>query len=238
MDITVLTLFPDYFAGPLQASLLGKAAAGGRVNLRTVQIRDFATDKHHTVDDTPFGGGNGMVMKPEVCVAALESVPPQPGQIRVLLTPRGEPLTQALVRELAQAASLVFFCGRYEGVDERVTGWVDREISLGDFVLSGGEAAAVAVIDAVVRLLPGVMGNAESAVEESFSEGLLEYPQYTRPAEFQGRLVPPVLLSGNHAAIGRWRRQQSLAITKARRPDLLARLQLGPEDLRLLESGV
>ncbi len=230
MQITVLTLFPEYFDSPMAASLLGKAVENERVGFRTVQIRDFAHDKHRTVDDTPFGGGSGMVMKPEPLVEALESVPPREGQVRILLTPRGERLTQPLVRELAESSELVFLCGRYEGFDERVTEWVDREISIGDFVLSGGEPAALMIIEAVARLVPGVMGNAESGVDESFGEGLLEYPQYTRPAEFRGRKVPDVLLSGHHAAVRRWRRQQSVVTTWRRRPDLLAQAALTPED--------
>lgn len=236
MKITALTLFPEFFDSPLTTSLLGKAVQAGVVCFRTVQIRDFATDKHRTVDDTPFGGGSGMVMKVEPCVAALESVPRVSGQVRILLSPRGERLEQRIVRELAAVPDLVLLCGRYEGIDERVTHWIDREISVGDFVLSGGEPAALVLIDAVARLLPGVMGNAASAAEESFSEGLLEYPQYTRPPEYRGLRVPEVLLSGNHAAIRRWRRAQSLQLTHERRPDLLARVVLTDEDRQLLEG--
>ena len=178
-----------------------------------------------------------MVMKPEPCVAALESTERSPGQVRISFTPRGERLTQSVVTELAEASELVLLCGRYEGIDERVADYVDREISVGDFVLSGGEPAAVVLIEAVARLIPGVMGNAASAVDESFGEGLLEYPQYTRPADFQGKKVPEVLLSGNHAAIRRWRRQQSLWATRRRRPELLAEAPLTPEDQFLLEEA-
>ena len=201
MKFTVLTLFPEFFESPMQASLLGKAVTSGKVGFRTVQIRDYATDKHRTVDDIPYGGGSGMVMKAEPIVAALGSVPPEGRQTRIMFSPRGERLTQPLVRELAAADELVMLCGRYEGIDERVNKWFDRQVSVGDFILSGGEAAALALIDAVARLLPGVMGNAQSAEEESFSEGLLEYPQYTRPPVFHGEPVPPVLTSGNHEAI-------------------------------------
>jgi tRNA (guanine37-N1)-methyltransferase len=219
----------------MAASLLGKAVANGIVGLKTVQIRDFATDKHQSVDDLPYGGGVGMVMKPEPIVAALGSLEPKPGQVRVLLSPRGERLTQRVVKELAQAEEVVLLCGRYEGIDERVREWFDRDISLGDFVLSGGEPAALAIIDAVARLLPGVMGKAQSAVEESFSEGMLEYPHYTRPPVFHGHEVPPVLLSGNHEIIRKWRRQQSLRITHRLRPDLLDGVELTPEDQFLME---
>jgi tRNA (guanine37-N1)-methyltransferase len=237
VKITVLTLFPEFFTSGMSATLLGKAVQSGVLDFHTVQIRDFALDKHHTVDDTPFGGGSGMVMKPEPCVDALESVPKVPGQVRILLSPRGERLTQPLVKELAAAPDLVFFCGRYEGVDQRVTEFVDREISLGDFVLSGGEPAALAMIDAVARLLPGFMGNANSVEEESFDEGLLEYPQYTRPVDFRGRRVPDVLLSGNHAHIRKWRRAERLGVTRERRPDLLDRASLTPEDQFMLDEG-
>jgi tRNA (guanine37-N1)-methyltransferase len=235
--VRVLTLFPEFFASPMEATLLGKAVRSGVLQFETVQIRDFAADKHKTVDDTPFGGGSGMVMKPGPLVAALESIPKVEGQVRLLMSPRGERLTQARVRSLAQASELVLVCGRYEGVDERVTYFVDGEVSIGDFVLSGGEPAALAVIDAVARLLPGFMGNTASPEEESFSENLLEYPQYTRPLDFQGARVPQVLLSGNHAMIKRWRRTQSLRITRERRPDLLDQAALSPEDQFLLDKG-
>lgn len=237
MQITVLTLFPEFFGSPLSASLLGKAVSNGVVGFRTVQIRDFATDKHKSVDDIPYGGGSGMVMKPEPIVAALGSIPAVPGQVRVLLSPRGERLTQNVVRELSAASELVLLCGRYEGFDDRVRDWFDREISVGDFVLSGGEPAALTVIDAVARLLPGVMGNKLSAVDESFSDGLLEYPQFTRPPVFHGREVPTVLLSGNHGAIRKWRRMQSLRLTRQRRPDLLGSIILTPEDQFLMDEA-
>lgn len=237
MQFTVLTLFPEFFDSPLKASLLGKAVAAGVVGFRAVQIRDFALDKHRKVDDIPYGGGVGQVMKPEPIVAALGSIPAAPKQVRILLSPRGERLTQPRVRELAGANELVMLCGRYEGIDERVRDWFDLELSLGDFVLSGGEAAALALIDAVARLVPGVMGKEASAVEESFSEGLLEYPQYTRPPVFHGREVPPVLMGGNHEHIRRWRRLQSLRLTVALRPDLMSGVELTPEDQYLLDQA-
>lgn len=220
---TVLSLFPEVFPGPLGVSLAGKALARGLWRLESLDIRDFARDKHRSVDDTPFGGGAGMVMRPDVVDRALGAVADRPGPV-VHLSPRGRVLDQAVVRELAAEPGLTLLCGRYEGIDERVleARGVD-EISVGDFVLSGGEVAALAVLDAVVRLLPGVMGNAESGGDESFERGLLEYPQYTRPADWQGRPVPEALQSGDHARIARWRRDQAEAVTKARRPDLWAR---------------
>jgi tRNA (guanine37-N1)-methyltransferase len=222
-DVRMLTIFPEMFPGPLGDSLAGKAAADGLWSLRTVNIRDFAPDRHATVDDSPFGGGPGMVMRPDVVHAALESVAGAPGPV-VYLTPRGRPLDQATVRELAAGPGMTVLCGRYEGVDERVLeAHAVVEISLGDFVLSGGEPAAIALIDACVRLLPGVMGDEASLAEESFQAGLLEYPHYTRPAEWLGRRVPEVLLSGHHEKIRAWRREQSERVTRERRPDLWAR---------------
>ena len=222
-DVRVLTIFPEMFPGPLGESLAGRAAADGLWSLRTVNIRDFAADRHATVDDSPFGGGPGMVMRPDVVHAALESVAGAPGPV-IYLTPRGRPLDQAMVRRLAEGPGMTVLCGRYEGVDERVIeAHAAIEISLGDFVLSGGEPAAIALIDACVRLLPGVMGAEESLEEESFQAGLLEYPHYTRPAEWQGRRVPDVLLSGHHENIRAWRREQAERVTRERRPDLWAR---------------
>ncbi|MEI7608356.1 MAG: tRNA (guanosine(37)-N1)-methyltransferase TrmD [Rhodospirillaceae bacterium] len=228
----VLTLFPEMFPGPLGASLAGKALENGVWALETVDIREFARDKHRSVDDTPFGGGPGMVMRPDVLDAALEAsagAPGTPGRGRVLyLTPRGRLLDQALVRELAAGSGVTLLCGRYEGVDERlIAAHALEEVSLGDFVLSGGEPAALVLLDACVRLLPGVMGNAGTAGEESFEGGLLEYPHYTRPAlwtDGQGveRAVPEVLLSGHHEKVAAWRLAEAEAITRARRPDLWA----------------
>ena len=218
---SVLTLFPEMFPGPLGQSLAGRALEAEIWSLDAVQLRDFAGDRHRTVDDTPFGGGAGMVMRPDIVAAALATV--DDGRPRIYLTPRGRPLIQADVRRLAAAPGVVLLCGRYEGVDQRAIeagGW--DEISVGDYVLSGGELAALVLLDACVRLLPGVMGAAESSLEESFSAGLLEYPHYTRPADWQGLPVPDVLLSGNHAAVARWRQAQSELATKHRRPDLWA----------------
>ena len=225
---TILTLFPEMFPGPLDVSLAGRALRDGKWRCEAMDIRGFATDRHRTVDDTPFGGGAGMVMRPDVADAAIAGAMPE-GDSRplVYLTPRGRLLDQAMVRDFAAGPGLVLLCGRYEGVDQRVIEARGmREVSLGDYVLSGGEIAALALLDACVRLLPGVMGAAESAIEESHSAGLLEYPHYTRPAEWQGRAVPPVLLSGHHAEVARWRRQQSEAATRERRPDLWNRMQV------------
>jgi len=219
---SVLTLFPEMFPGPLGHSLAGRALADGTWALGTVNIRDFATDRHRSVDDTPFGGGAGMVMRPDVVDAALASV--ADGRPLVYLTPRGRPFRQEDAKRLAAAPGVVLLCGRYEGVDQRVVEARGcEEVSVGDYVLSGGELAAMVALDAVVRLLPGVMGAPSSADEESFAEPLLEYPHYTRPAEWQGRRVPDVLLSGHHAAIAAWRRAEAERITRARRPDLWAR---------------
>ncbi len=218
---SVLTLFPDAFPGPLGQSLAGRALERRIWSLQAHDIRAHATDRHRSVDDTPFGGGAGMVMRPDVLDAALQAV--ADGRPAIYLTPRGAPLTQVRVRDLAEGAGVVLLCGRYEGVDQRVIEARGlEEINIGDYVLSGGELPAMVLLDACVRLLPGVMGAAESADEESFSAGLLEYPHYTRPAEWQGRRVPDVLLSGHHAAIAAWRRQESERITRERRPDLWA----------------
>ena len=215
---SVLTLFPEMFPGPLGHSLAGRALERGVWALEVRDIRAAATDRHRTVDDTPFGGGAGMVMRADVLDAAIGAGDARP---LIYLSPRGAPLTQARVRGLAAGPGVTLVCGRYEGVDQRVLDARGiEEVSAGDYVLSGGEVAALGLLDACVRLLPGVMGAAESAGEESFSDGLLEYPHYTRPAEWQGRAVPEVLLSGNHGAIAAWRREQSEQITRARRPDL------------------
>lgn len=219
---SVLTIFPEMFPGPLGVSLAGKALTAGVWSLEARDIRDAATDKHRTVDDTPAGGGPGMVMKADVLAAALDAIP-QDGRPRLLTSPRGRPLTQARVRELSAGPGVVVLCTRFEGVDERlIKARRLEEVSLGDFVLSGGEPAAIALLDACVRLIPGVMGKEASGVEESFSEGLLEYPQYTRPAVFEGEPIPEVLTSGDHAKVRAWRREQAEKITKERRPDLWA----------------
>ena len=222
---TVLTLFPEMFPGPLGASLPGKALDSGIWALETVDIRDFARNKHRSVDDTPFGGGPGMVMRPDVLASAIDAVAGGgEDEALIYLTPRGAPLRQSRVRELSGLRRLVVVCGRFEGVDERVIeARTLEEISLGDFVLSGGEPAAIALIDACVRLLPGVMGAPEGLDEESFEGGLLEYPHYTRPNNWEGRQVPDVLLSGHHEKIGTWRLEQAERITRRRRPDLWRR---------------
>lgn len=219
----VITLFPELFPGPLGASVIGRGMAGGRWALRTTQLRDFATDRHHTVDDTPAGGGAGMVLKPDILAAAIDAVSPD-GDLRprLLMSPRGTALTQARVRELAMGPGAVIVCGRFEGVDQRVIEARGlEEVSIGDYVLAGGEVAAMVLLEAVVRLIPGVLGGAESHAEESFDAGLLEYPHYTRPQTFEGRDVPSVLVSGDHGKIAKWRREQAQVLTRARRPDLL-----------------
>ena len=224
---TVLTLYPEMFPGPLGHSLAGRAMEAGTWALEAVQIRDFATDRHRTVDDTPAGGGAGMVMRADVLARALDAAsPPGDPRPRLLMSPRGKPLTQARVRALAAGPGAVVLCGRFEGVDQRLIDARElEEVSIGDFILSGGEPAAIVLLDAAVRLLPGVMGNEASGSEESFEGGLLEHPHYTRPAEFEGRAIPEVLTSGNHARIARWRREQAEALTAARRPDLMAAAQ-------------
>jgi len=220
---TVLTLFPEMFPGPLGVSLAGKALASGLWALEARDIRDSATDKHRSVDDTPAGGGPGMVLRADVLAAAIDAAEIAADRPRLLMSPRGRPLTQSLVMELAAGPGPLIVCGRFEGVDERVI--ANRrleEVSIGDYVLSGGEIAAMALIDACVRLLPGVMGKAGSGVEESFADGLLEYPQYTRPQEFEGLPIPEILISGDHAKVAAWRLAEAEALTRARRPDLWA----------------
>ena len=219
---TILTLFPEMFPGPLGVSLAGKALASGLWTLDARDIRESATDKHRSVDDTPAGGGPGMVLRADILAAAIDAAD-SPSLPRLLMSPRGRPLTQSQVRNLAAGAGALIVCGRFEGVDQRVieARQLD-EVSIGDYVLSGGEIAAMALIDACVRLLPGVMGKAESGAEESFSESLLEYPQYTRPQTFEGRSIPDILLSGDHARVAAWRRAEAEALTRARRPDLWA----------------
>jgi tRNA (guanine37-N1)-methyltransferase len=218
---SILTLYPDMFPGHLGSALAGRALERGDWEIEAVQIRDFAEDKHRSVDDTPSGGGAGMVLRPDVLARAIDSIADD-GRPRLLMSPRGRPLTQERVRELAAGEGVVIVCGRFEGVDQRV---IDarqlEEVSIGDYILSGGEPAALTLLDAVVRILPGVMGNQLSGVHESFEGGLLEHPQYTRPQVFEGRDIPEVLTSGNHAAIEKWRHEQAVALTRERRPDLL-----------------
>ena len=235
MRIDVFSIFPEYFGGPLDASLLGRARADGLLDVRVHDPRAFTTDRHRSVDDAPYGGGAGMVMAPGPLWDAVETVgPPRP---LLLLSPGGRRFDQAAARQLAALAGFSLLCGRYEGVDQRVADHLcDGELTVGDYVLAGGEAAALVVIDAVARLVPGVMGNAESAADESFADGLLEYPQYTRPAEFRGWEVPEVLRGGDHARMARWRRAQALRRTLARRPDLLAGRSLTPAEQDLLDE--
>jgi tRNA (guanine37-N1)-methyltransferase len=231
--IDILTLFPGMFVGPLDESIVGRARETGSLDLRVINIREFATDRHRTVDDTPYGGGPGMVMKPGPLFAAVEAVRGRDSRV-ILLSPQGRVFKQPLAAELSELSHLVLVCGHYEGVDERVRQHLaDDELSIGDYVLTGGELAALVVVDAVTRLLPGALGADASTIEESHSAGLLEYPHYTRPAEFRGWRVPDVLLSGNHAEIARWRRRQALERTRDRRPDLLR-----PEHLAELSSDL
>ena len=251
MDISILTLFPGMFAGPMDQSILGRAQERGLVSINLYNIRDYAQDRHHVVDDAPFGGGPGMVMKPEPLFLAVEAVKEdlavrQGGPVAddapvILLSPQGRRFTQAVAEELAGGPALVFICGRYEGVDARAEEALATDvISIGDYVLTGGEVPAMAVVDAVVRLLPGVLGDDTSSADESFTTGLLEGPTYTRPAEYRGMAVPEILLSGDHGAVDRWRRRQALLRTFLRRPDLLQRAVLTAEDrayLRELEQG-
>ncbi|MFQ3583651.1 MAG: tRNA (guanosine(37)-N1)-methyltransferase TrmD [Cyanobacteriota bacterium] len=239
MRLDIITLFPDFFEAPLQIGLLGKALQQGIAQVNCINPRDFATDKHRRVDDEPYGGGVGMVLKPEPFFAAVGSLPRWDPYEIILLTPQGQPLNQEVLRELAQKAQLILICGQYEGFDERIRqNLATREISLGDFVLTGGEIPALALINGVVRLLPGTVGKVDSLKSESFESGLLEYPQYTRPPEFQGHRVPDVLLSGDHQAIARWRQQQQLMRTWQRRPDLLAKRSLTAQEQHLLETGL
>lgn len=237
MHFHVVTLFPDLFASVIDATMLKKGRERGALQFSFHDVRAFATDKHRVTDDTPYGGGQGMVMKPEPLTAAIEATGSGPARPRrVLLCPQGAPLTEARARALAAHDALALICGRYEGVDERVRAHVDEELSIGDYVLSGGEIAAIVVIDAVARYVPGVLGCAQSAEDESFHAHLLEYPQYTRPVEFRGARVPEILLSGDHPAIARWRRQEALRRTYERRPDLLEKAELSAADRAFLAT--
>jgi tRNA (guanine37-N1)-methyltransferase len=226
MRIDVVTLFPELFAAPLETSVIGRARERGLVDVALHDLREHGLGRHRSVDDYPYGGGAGMVLRPEPLFAAIEPLK-EAGATIVLLDPAGERLTDGLARELARAPHLALVCGRYEGVDERARALADREVSIGDYVLTGGELPALVLIDAVVRLLPGVI-ETESHLEDSFATGLLEYPQYTRPEEFRGQRVPPVLLSGDHGAVARWRRTEALRRTRERRPDLLEHGSLTP----------
>jgi tRNA (guanine37-N1)-methyltransferase len=241
MRIDILTLFPGMFRGPFAESIVNRAQDRGVVSIELTDIRGFATDRHRTVDDTPYGGGPGMVMKAPVVADAIEAVRSDISRV-ILLSPQGRVLTQAVALELSRLPHLVLVCGHYEGVDERVRQLlVDDEISIGDYVLTGGELPAMVLVDSVVRLIPGALGDDTSSTDESHSEGLLEYPHYTRPPDFRGLDVPPVLLSGNHAHITQWRRYQSLLTTQARRPDLFTqehRSELSALEVKLRKSGV
>jgi tRNA (guanine37-N1)-methyltransferase len=240
LEVEILTLFPRMCEGYLAESILGKARESGLLEVKVTDVREHAEGKHRVTDDAPYGGGAGMVMKPEPLTAAIEAARARlPGALVLLTSPRGARLDQALARRLAEHGRIVLVCGRYEGVDERVMRVVDMEVSVGDFVLTGGELAALCVVDASARLVPGVLGNDASAGAESFAgdEGLLEHPHYTRPPEFRGVKVPEVLLSGDHRRIERWRRRESLRATRERRPDLFARLHLSERDLRLIDAG-
>lgn len=241
MLIDILTLFPEMFQGPLNESLLKKAQQKGLLSLNTVNLRDFTSDKHKTADDTPYGGGPGMVMKADVVAKALNSLKEKAESRKqkadsrmILLCPTGKVLTQQKVNELAKLDRLTLICGHYEGIDERVRELVDEEISIGDYVLTGGEIPAMVLIDAVARQVPGVVKEEESVKKDSFFEGILDFPSYTKPEEFEGKKLPAVLLSGDHARIARWRRKEALRRTLLRRPDLLAKAQLGEEDRQIL----
>lgn len=238
MRFDILTLFPGMFSSPFQESILGRAIQKELLDIRIINVRDFALDKHQVVDDTPYGGGQGMVMKVEPIARAIAWARSEdPSAWTIYLTPQGKPFDQEKVRDLSSRPHLILLCGRYEGVDERVRELcINEEISIGDYVLTGGELAAMVMIDAVSRLLPGVLGSAQSAEDDSFTNALLEYPQYTRPVDFEGRRVPEILLSGNHAAISLWRRKEALKRTALRRPDLLAKARLTRKDEELLEE--
>ncbi len=231
MLLQILTLFPEMFTSPLRSSIIKRAQEQGLVEFRIWNFREYTTDKHRTVDDIPYGGGDGMVLKPEPIVRCLQAVQEgaSPAKV-VLLTPQGELLKQPIAKELAQEEHLIFICGHYEGFDERIRNWAHRELSIGDYVLTGGELAAMVVSDAIVRLIPGALGSITSAEGDSFTGNVLEYPQYTRPFEFEGMTVPEILLSGHHARIEEWRRKQSLLRTAVRRPDLLQNLLLSAEE--------
>jgi len=235
--IAVVTLFPEYFRGPLEAGILGRAQGEGKIAVETVDLRPYGEGRHRITDDYPFGGGAGMVMKPGPVVDAVEAVRnASPGCRVVLLTPQGRPFCQSTAREFSALGQLALVCGRYEGFDERIRAFCDDEVSVGDFVLMGGEAAALAVIEATVRLIPGVLGAVESAIEESLAQGLLEYPQYTRPRSFRGLEVPEVLLGGNHGEIAAWRRREAVIRTARRRPELLNSVELSPGERVLVRE--
>ncbi len=237
MRFDVITIFPEYFESPLRVGALKKAQERGLIEINLINLRDFALDKHRMIDDRPFGGGEGMVFKPEPLYRAISSLRQLGTSYVVYLSPQGRLLNQEIVKELYEKGHLVLICGRYEGIDERIRKhFIDDEISIGDYVVFGGEVAALVVIEAVARLVPGVVGKRDSVEKESFSQGLLKYPQYTRPRDFMGYKVPEILLSGDHAAIAKWRRKKSLEVTLKRRPDLLKKAKLSEEDLEFLRQ--
>jgi len=237
MIFDILTLFPEMFLSPLEGSIIGKAREKGLITINLFNIRDYAEGKHRVTDDYPYGGGKGMIMKPEPIIRGVEAIlAGDPQALVILMTPQGTPLRQEVVKRFAQHARLIIICGRYEGVDERVRAVVDEEISIGDYVLTGGELAALVLVDAVARMIPGVLGDEGASEDDSFSQGLLEYPQYTRPREFAGRRVPEVLISGDHQAIERWRKEEALRRTWERRPDLISRARLSGENQKILEK--
>ena len=235
MKISVLTIFPEMLE-PLKHSILGGAVEDGIIELEIINIRDYSRSKHKNTDDYPFGGGAGMLMMPQPILDCMDSVCPSGEAYKICLSPRGRLFNSDIAQELAQKEQLILLCGHYEGIDQRVIDLMDEELSIGDYVLTGGEPAAIVVIDCISRFIGGVLGSAQSAHEDSFSDGLLEFPQYTRPAEIRGMRVPEVLLSGNHAKISQWRREQQLVITRRNRPDLLAKANLSKKDLAFLED--
>jgi tRNA (guanine37-N1)-methyltransferase len=236
MRIDLLTLFPDFFTSPLAQSMLQRAQEQGAVTFRVINLRDFTEDRHQVADDRPYGGGPGMVLKIEPLAAAIRHLRQDPGVRVILMSPQGPLFSQEKAQELAGLNHLLLICGHYEGVDDRIHHYIDEELSIGDYILTGGEIAALTVVDAVTRLLPGVLGGQGATLEESFQAGLLEYPHYTRPRVFEGHEVPEVLLSGDHQRIARWRREQALRRTAQQRPDLLAKAALDPEDQEFLAS--
>ena len=235
MKISVLTIFPEMLE-PLKHSILGRAIQNGIIELEIINIRDYSQSKHKNTDDYPFGGGAGMLMMPQPILDCMDSVCPSGEAYKICLSPRGRLFNSDIAQELAQKEQLILLCGHYEGIDQRVIDLMDEELSIGDYVLTGGEPAAIVVIDCISRFIGGVLGSAQSAHEDSFSDGLLEFPQYTRPAEIRGMRVPEVPLSGNHAKISQWRREQQLVITRRNRPDLLAKANLSKKDLAFLED--
>jgi tRNA (guanine37-N1)-methyltransferase len=237
MIFDILTLFPEMFLSPLEGSIIGKARAEGLITVNLINIRDYAEGKHRVTDDYPYGGGKGMIMKPEPIIKGIKAIRSHhPAAWVCLMTPQGTPLQQERAKRLAEQPHIALVCGRYEGVDERVLDFVDEEVSLGDYILTGGELAALVVVDAIARLIPGVLGDEGSSEEDSFSRGLLEYPQYTRPREYEGREVPEVLLSGDHQTIEQWRRREALRRTWQRRPELLSQTGLSKEDREFLDE--